>query len=229
LSDRIKLYKVGGCVRDEILGLRSKDIDYSVEAPSFAAMEEYIAARGKIYVSKPEFLTIRAKIGNEDSDYVLCRKDGAYSDGRRPDDVEIGTIYDDLARRDFTMNAIAKVGDEYIDPHGGRTDIARRLIRAVGSAEERFSEDALRMLRAMRFHITMGFKLHWDILACFLREDLLTKLSSVSVERKQVELSKCFRADTMKTLDFLAERWLLPSYLFSAGDLWLEPTLKARA
>jgi tRNA nucleotidyltransferase (CCA-adding enzyme) len=226
----IQIYKVGGCVRDAVLGIRSKDIDCAVEAPSFEAMEAWVAERGKIYLSKPEFFTIRAKVGKEDLDFVLCRKESCYSDGRRPDSVEMGTIYDDLARRDFTMNAIARREPDgaYIDPHGGIEDIGARIIRAVGKAEDRFNEDALRMLRAMRFAITLNFNLHVEIKMCFDRLYLLEKLRTVSIERQQIELQKCFRSSTPKTLDFLRHYDGMRNYLFDNSIMWLEPTLRAR-
>lgn len=219
----IQIYKVAGAVRDDILGLRSKDIDCAVEAPSFEAMEAYIVERGKIYLSRPEFFTIRAKLGGEDMDFVLCRKESGYSDGRRPDSVEMGTIYDDLARRDFTMNAIARREPDglYIDPHGGADDIVAGLIRTVGAAVDRFNKDALRPLRAMRFSITMGFDLHDDVRACLGQLDLLGKLRSVSVERQQIELQKCFLADTPATLAFLERYGHLRNYLFdNSGIRW---------
>jgi tRNA nucleotidyltransferase (CCA-adding enzyme) len=226
----IALYRVGGCVRDALLGRRSKDIDYAVEAESFDAMEKYIAERGKIYLSKPEFLTIRAKMDGEDRDFVLCRRDGAYSDARRPDSVEPGDIFDDLARRDFTMNAIAIREEDggAVDPHGGRGDIEARLIRTVGRAEDRFGEDALRLLRAMRFHITLGFALHDDVAACLRDDDLLAKLTAVSVERQQVELLKCLAKDTLFTMEFLEEYNALRWHLFNRSPMWLEPTLRER-
>lgn len=229
MSD-ISLYRVGGCVRDAILGRRSKDIDYSVEAPSFAAMENYIMEHGRVYLSRPEFLTVRARMGGEDRDFVLCRKDGAYSDARHPDSVEVGDIYDDLMRRDFTMNAIAvrDADGEIIDPHDGRKDIASALIRTVGKAQDRFNEDALRLLRAVRFHFTLGFSLHPDIVCCFEDSELLSKLASVSIERVQIELSKCLSSDTPGVLRFFADFPRLRDRLFVDRRLWLEPTLKGR-
>lgn len=124
----IKFYQVGGSVRDSFIGLKSKDIDYAVEAPSFDAMREAIKERGgEIFLETPQFLTIRANVpGMGACDYVLCRKDGEYVDGRRPETVTAGTILDDLARRDFTMNAIAIAEDGTIlDPFDGRKDISQ--------------------------------------------------------------------------------------------------------
>jgi tRNA nucleotidyltransferase (CCA-adding enzyme) len=234
----IKIYKVGGCVRDATLGVRSKDIDCAVEAPSFAAMEAWIIAQGgEIFLSKPEFFTVRAKIGREAMDFVLCRKESGYSDGRHPDAVEMGTILDDLARRDFTMNAIAipmemrgaAISREiFIDPHRGLDDIRGKVIRAVGLPADRFREDALRLLRAMRFSITLGFTIEAAIEECFEDGDLLTRLASVSAERRQAELAKCFHADTMATLNFLEGHRGLRRRLFDGTKMWLEPTTKER-
>jgi tRNA nucleotidyltransferase (CCA-adding enzyme) len=227
----IESYRVGGCVRDAILGVKSKDVDCAVEAPSFDAMKEWIVGRGgQIFLEKPEFLTIRAKVGGEAMDFVLCRKDGAYSDARHPDAVEIGTIFDDLGRRDFTMNAIAQRENDkaFIDPFRGADDIAAKLIRTVGSAVDRFSEDALRLLRAMRFSITMGFRLHPDVDFCLYQDFMLRKLPLVSAERRQAELAKCFHADTLATLQFLEDHFLLRDCLFNGSKMWLEPTTKER-
>ena len=152
----IKYYMVGGAVRDKILGIDPKyikDIDYSVEAPSYEAMKTELLKRGlEMFPIKEDYMTIRGKLNGVAADFVLCRKDGHYSDGRRPDTVEIGTLYDDLARRDFTMNAIAlDEDDNIIDPFDGRGDLHRGIIRCVGKATDRMREDSLRLIRAIRF------------------------------------------------------------------------------
>ncbi len=234
----IEYYEVGGCVRDRLMGNHNpKDIDYTVVAPSYEAMKADIEKRAdKIFLEKPEYQTIRAKVGGVDADFVLARKDGAYSDGRRPDSVEPGTIFDDLARRDFTMNAIAqrdltdgdhsKLGD-VIDPFNGRDDIATRMIRTVGNPYERFSEDALRMLRAVRFAITKGFYMHVGVHACLHDPFLLEKLESVSNERIREELNKCFAYDTQHTLDMLEDYRDLRKVVFRTG-ISLEVTMRKR-
>lgn len=226
----ITYYKVGGCVRDGFLGVKSKDIDYAVEAPSFAAMRDWVVAQGgQIFLEKPEYLTIRANINKEAADYVLCRKDGDYTDGRRPDTVEMGTIDDDLARRDFTMNAIAYkmdagTADPFYDPHNGVIDIERKVIRCVGDAFERLSEDPLRVLRAIRFSITKGFDIHPDTRAAMtVLQDQVVE--TVSMERIREELNKCFMFDTPATLDALLVFKDMRDSIFSKG-LWLSPTTK---
>ena len=220
-------YLVGGAVRDSLLGLRCKDYDYAVEAPSFEAMEAWIVANGgTIFLSKPEFFTSRAKVPGhvEAADYVLCRKEGDYHDGRRPDKVEIGTIYDDLARRDFTVNAMAinQKTKELIDPHGGRRDLEDRLLACVGNTFVRFGEDYLRMLRAMRFHITKGFQLSHEIQLA-LRDSATTfNLTFLAQHRIYEELSKCFAHDTAATLDFLSRYATLSDRIFKRCGIQLE-------
>lgn len=226
----IQVFKVGGAVRDEFLGVESKDIDYAVEAPSFEAMREFIASNGKIYLEKPEFFTIRAKIAGEDADFVLCRKEHGYTDGRRPDLVTPGDIYDDLSRRDFTINAIAiHIGQgTVVDPHNGVVDIQRKLLRCVGNAEDRFSEDSLRMIRAVRFAITKGFALDWDIQNALHDRGLLHNLENVSRERIREELNRCFKFNTLATLKLFERFPKLRNVVFSDSDLWLEATNKSK-
>lgn len=230
-----KRYKVGGAVRDQILGVPSKDIDYSIEAPDFATMRQYILdLGGKIFLEQEQYLTIRAQVDKEAADFVLCRRDGTYSgDGRRPDFVEPGTILDDLARRDFTMNAIA-IGEDgsYIDPFDGQEDIKNKLIRCVGTAEARFTEDSLRLLRAVRFCITKEFSLDEEIEECLHDPKMIYLLDNISVERMVEELRKCFVYDTRKTLYFLDRYEDLQEKLFGKnlknGHIMLVPTIQYR-
>jgi tRNA nucleotidyltransferase (CCA-adding enzyme) len=229
----MKIYQVGGCVRDALLGIPSKDIDYAVEASSYEEMVEYIKSHGKIFLESPQHLTVRAHMeGKQPADFVLCRKDGVYSDGRRPDSVEPGTLYDDLKRRDFTVNAIAfdEATGAYIDPFGGQEDLKRMELKCVGSAKERFTEDALRMLRALRFHITKGFKLDKDIFSQFCSLEMIKLLSkNISLDRKRDEMTKCFSFSTLKTIEAMHT---LPASLVEAifsgdsGSMWLMPTSK---
>ncbi len=227
MNKEIKFYQVGGCVRDEILGLKSKDIDYSVVAPSYAAMKLEIQKRGgEIFLENPEFLTIRAKVpGMGACDFVCCRKDGAYSDGRHPESVEMGSLEDDLGRRDFTMNAIAKGEDgKLIDPFGGQRDIERQVIESVGMAEDRFREDYLRILRAVRFAVTKRMELSEEVeRAC---SKLYRGVLKVSVERIREELHKAFMCDTMETLGLLSQYGLDEVVFSKKVGLRLKPTLE---
>jgi tRNA nucleotidyltransferase (CCA-adding enzyme) len=230
-------YQVGGSLRDEALGLPSKDIDYAVEASSFEEMKEAVlSAGGEIFLEKPEYLTLRARVGDIAADYVLCRKDGAYYDGRRPDSVTPGTIFEDLARRDFTMNAMAKAPDGTIlDPHGGMRDARDKVVRCVGSAEERFTEDGLRMLRALRFCITKDMSLEGAIVKSLsLPAFFEPRLSGVSVERVREEFDRMFRFSTYWTMIRLDIYRNFRNHLFGKtygaekAPLWLRPTLEGR-
>lgn len=231
MSDVI-FYQVGGSVRDALMGLVSKDIDYAVEAVSFDAMRDAILQRGgEIFLETPKFFTIRAKVPTLGAcDFVLCRIDGAYADGRHPETVTVGTIYDDLARRDFTMNAIAKREDgRIIDPYHGVGDITAKRIIAVGLPSERFTEDGLRMLRAIRFAITKGFIIDYAIHVLLADETFfLPRLTGVSQERIREELHKCFLHDTLHTLQYLEWYSRLRVYLFHDSGLWLKPTVEQR-
>jgi len=223
-----KFYLVGGAVRDELLGIKAKDLDFAVEAESFDAMKLAVMQRGgKIFLETPEFFTIRANVPKLGvADYVLCRKDRGSADGRHPNSVEVGTLMDDLSRRDFTINAMAK-GENgvLIDPFNGVQDLATHTLRTVGRARERFNEDYLRILRAVRFAITKDMNLHDDIVECLYDPDMMSGLFVISKERIREELTKCFAFNTPLTLIFMREFPLLVDYAFSGG-LWLKPTLE---
>ena len=230
----MKIYLVGGSLRDEILGVKSNDIDFAVEADSYAEMKEWIISKGgEIFLETENFLTIRARIGKVSADYVLCRKDSAYGDGRHPDTVEVGDIYDDLARRDFTMNAIAKDMDngKYLDPHNGIEHINAHIIHCVGNAYDRFSEDNLRMLRALRFSVTKYMYLSYDIDKQLQNVNLVRSLyKTVSIDRVKDELLKMFQHSTYDSLEILNRYPTLADVLWDMADgrLWLKPTLEAR-
>lgn len=221
-------------MRDTLLGLKPKDVDYAVEAPSFEAMRDWIASKGEVFPipNAAKNYTVRASVKELGGavDFVLCRKEGPYSDGRRPDWVRAGTLMDDLARRDFTMNAIAEDEQgQLIDPFGGQEHIKFRLITCVGNAYERFFEDSLRMLRAVRFHITKEFSIDPEIEKCFENPVLLERLKNVSEQRTVEELEKMFRVSTIRSIHLFSE--VYPSLGYAIFDkppkkLWLQPTLK---
>lgn len=247
----MKMYEVGGCVRDEILGVPSKDIDFSVVLEErelnylgvssitndpFEYMVMRLKEMGfKIYQETPEHLTIRGKFPRDhaehpglDADFVLARKDGQYTDGRRPDSVEPGSLYDDLARRDFTMNAIAKDMHSYLDPFHGMEDIKNRIVVAVGEPMERLTEDALRAVRAVRFAVTKGFVIEHN-LARAMESPRVTDLvkNKISDERIRVELEKMFRYDTLGSLFQLHHYPHLTEAMFS-GSVSLDATMKQK-
>ena len=232
-TETIRFFRVGGFVRDQLLGIKSKDIDFAVEAPSFEAMAEAVEARcTKVFRDNDgrfigeQFFTIRG-IDPElcAVDFVLCRSDGPSSDGRRPDFVVPGTILQDLARRDQTINAMA-IDDEgnLLDPHGGQADIEARLLRFVGDPAERLQEDALRAFRALRFAVTKDFVMvpSTNFAIGKLRPG---DFDAVSADRIRDELHKMFAVDTAASLVLLMAFPALLETALSKG-LWLRPTLE---
>jgi poly(A) polymerase len=236
----MEMYLVGGIVRDRLLGLRAKDHDFTVvmepgSLDPFAEMRGELTDRGvEIFVETPEFLTIRGRFAKSDAEYpgvaadfVLARKDSATSDGRRPDYVEAGTLLDDLARRDFTVNAMALAADgSLIDPHSGVSDLNNMVLRFVGDPMTRIREDALRVMRALRFCVTKGFILAPDAENTLYNPEVPVLLARVSEERRADELSRMFAFDTEATLDSLAS---IPTALRSAifsGRVRLDSTLR---
>jgi tRNA nucleotidyltransferase (CCA-adding enzyme) len=243
------MFEVGGCVRDELLGQPSKDIDFTVVLPPgsynnhYNFMVEELEAMGITIFrdndGKPvgaDYFTARGKAPkdfpvhpNRPLDFVLARKEGEYTDGRRPDKVEVGTLMDDLARRDFTMNAIAKdVDGNLIDPFNGVQAIEERCIYAVGNPQDRFSEDALRAVRALRFSVTKGFIIAEGVKFAMETQSVLDSIvENISAERIEQELSKMFRLDTVASLRALSEFPRLTEALF-AGRVSLDATLKEK-
>ena len=248
----MEMFEIGGCVRDELLGLRSKDIDFSVvlsaselDDPNFTAFQrspydimvanlEASGVRiirndeGKVIGS--EHLTARGIDPKRGAvDFVLARKEGTYSDGRRPDSVEIGTLRDDIMRRDFTMNALAKsVDGNIIDMVGGVQDINDRVIRAVGSAFDRLTEDALRAVRALRFSVTKGFRIDPE-LAFAMETKAVTDAvrDNISDERIKDELSKMFQFHTVLAMRVMSYYPGLTAAVFS-GTVSLDATMKTK-
>lgn len=235
----MKFYRIGGAVRDEFIGRPCKDIDFAVEGvDSLVGLERELESLGyKIHITTAKYLTIRAKVPEDsplreitkDADFTLCRTEGEYLDGRHPEQVEVGTIEQDLARRDFTMNAIAidALSGDVLDPFGGRADIERGLIRCVGSAAERIlEEDSLRALRALRFASQLGFDLDDDILDCLASPKLPPLVMKLSIERIYEELRKAFREDPVggleRFIDYTTHE--LRKAIFR-DRMWLEPHL----
>lgn len=242
--------EVGGAVRDKFLGVDSKDVDF-VAVPTqkfdtaddaFNALVAHLKETGfkgfetnkGEFIIKKEFFTIRAQVpeGNplkertNRADFVLARKDSKNSDGRRPDFVLPGTLMDDLTRRDFTVNAMAMMNGELIDPFGGREDLDNNLLRFVGNPNDRIAEDGLRVMRALRFCVTKGFDVEsqtWDAVNSEFAAEMLMK---VSTERIREELEKMFLFNTVQSMETLSDvRRSLKKAIFRNG-LRLMPTLK---
>jgi tRNA nucleotidyltransferase (CCA-adding enzyme) len=180
-------FLVGGCVRDTLMGLEPKDWDIATSA----LPDQVLALACKTVPTGEQYGTITCIVEGVHVEVTTFRKDSPITDGRRPESVTFGcTIEEDLARRDFTVNAIAydPVSGEFVDPFDGMVDIRRNTLVAVGNAEDRFEEDALRMLRAIRFSCTKAF-----ILESLTRRalcDCSHLIRNVSRERVREELLK---------------------------------------
>ncbi len=200
-------YLVGGCVRDLIIGLEPKDWDITTDATP-----EQIQAVFPDSFYENDYGTVGVKTGSEEERLAIVevtpyRTESAYSDKRRPDKVEFGTsLLEDLARRDFTINALALDDSKghLIDPYEGQKDIKDKLIRAVGNASERFNEDALRMLRAVRFVAELGFGIDGTTATAISENS--KHLSHVSRERVRDELVRILNSSQPMSAFVLAQQ-----------------------
>lgn len=176
---------VGGAVRDALLGQEPEDWDVTTGAPPEAVLDLF-APNALPTGLRHGTVTVGGGRGVE---VTTFRRDGEYLDNRRPDHVEFTrSLTEDLSRRDFTVNAIAvNLRGELADPFGGQEDLARRVLRAVGQPEKRFREDALRILRALRFSARLGFVIEPDTAAAIRRCAPL--LENIAPERVRTELT----------------------------------------
>lgn len=185
-KNNYEAYMVGGCVRDSILGITPKDYDLTTSAKP----ETTILLFNKTIPTGLKHGTITILINNNPYEVTTFRTDGSYLDNRRPSSVNFVTdIKDDLSRRDFTINALAynEIAG-LIDYFNGVNDINNKLIRCVGDADKRFKEDALRMLRAIRFSCQLSFDIEISTLNAIKKNYLL--ISNISKERIRDELCK---------------------------------------
>lgn len=231
-------YVVGGCVRDLIMNREPKDWDVTTKAKPEEVLKvfaDYAGATpdnpaafyendfGTVGLKVPRFLPNGPEREHDVVEITTFRTESKYSDRRRPDAVKFAeTLADDLSRRDFTMNAVAleitnskkqktnkaKKDFEIIDPYGGQDDIKKKIIRTVGDAHERFDEDALRMMRAVRFHAELGFSTEPKTLIAIKKNS--KHLEHIAMERIKDELTKIILSDNpAEGVDMLHETGLL--------------------
>lgn len=206
-------YVVGGCVRDCIIGLEPTDWDITTSAEPL----EVKALFEKTVDTGLQHGTVTVVVDGEGFEVTTYRIDGEYEDNRRPKEVFFTkNIVEDLKRRDFTINAMAYHPKEgLVDPFEGEADLGRKLIRCVGRAEERFDEDALRMLRAVRFSAKLGFDIHedtWDAI-----KDKRDLIQYVSVERIREEMTKLLVSSHPTRFLYLQEvgllQYIMPEFI----------------
>lgn len=200
-------YAVGGCIRDCLRGQTPEDWDLC----SAARPEQVMEIFGDMAL--PTGLkhgTVTVLCEGKSLELTTFRKEGTYSDHRRPDKVDfVRNIRDDLARRDFTINAMAMGRQgELLDPFGGKEDLEKALIRCVGEAEERFEEDALRMFRALRFSAKLGFSLEEKTLDALRKKAPLC--ADLAPERMQAELCKMLLFPCADALKIMWQAGLFP-------------------
>lgn len=188
-------YVVGGSVRDALRGVDPHDWDVTTDAKPDQIQKAF---RHSLYNNR--FGTVVVRSGDHEVEVTTYRTEAEYTDHRRPDTVAFtASLHEDLARRDFTMNAMAwrpaRDGrhGELVDPFGGRRDLDARLLRAVGDADARFKEDALRMLRAVRFATLLDLRIEPETADAIRRNAALT--AALSGERIQQELTKMLAAE----------------------------------
>jgi poly(A) polymerase/tRNA nucleotidyltransferase (CCA-adding enzyme) len=184
---------VGGCVRDLLLGRRVQDVDITTDARP----EDVMRIFRRTVPTGLKHGTVTVLLDGHPYEVTTYRTESDYSDGRRPDRIEFArTLEEDLSRRDFTINALALNPEtgELIDEFDGLSDLKRKIIRTIGSPEDRFYEDALRPVRACRFRATLGFHIERATHDAMLREDIRSRMKGVAIERFSDELWKGFRA-----------------------------------
>ena len=190
-------YVVGGCVRDSILGREPHDWDICTPALACELLVEFDEKGYKVIPTGLQHGTITVHLNGNNYEITTFRRDGEYSDGRHPDNVEFTSdlIYD-LERRDFTMNAIAYNPEEgLIDPYCGYEDIQDRRIRCVGNPNDRFQEDGLRILRCLRFATQLGFSVDLPTRRALLNQ--INFLDNISSERINSEFCKIVDASAI--------------------------------
>lgn len=200
MNNGYEAYIVGGCVRDSIMKRHPKDWDITTKANP----EEVIKLFDKVVLTGIKHGTVTVMINKEGYEVTTYRVDGEYEDNRHPKEVKfVSSLKEDLARRDFTINAMAyNEEDGLIDYFGGMEDLNNEIIKTVGEPKKRFNEDALRMLRAIRFSAQLNFKIDGNVLVII--KELKDNIKNISKERVREELNKILLSDSRK-IDVLKE------------------------
>lgn len=190
-----KAYVVGGCVRDSIMGRTPNDWDVTTDAAPEKIKELFSGF--KTVDTGIKHGTVLIVSGKTPVETTTFRLDGEYSDNRHPDKVTFTkNVCEDLSRRDFTINAMAyNETDGIVDPFDGRSDIENKIIRCVGDADTRFNEDALRIMRAVRFSSVLGFDIEEKTAESIIKNENL--LSGIACERLTAELMKLLCGDNV--------------------------------
>ncbi len=198
ISEGYKAYAVGGAVRDSLRGCKASDWDIATSA--LPEQTEKVFADSRIIETGIKHGTVTVIIDGMPLEITTMRLDGDYSDNRRPDCVEFtADITADLSRRDFTVNAIAyNHAEGLVDPFGGADDIKNGVLRCVGDPDKRFGEDALRIMRALRFASVLGYKVESETAKSIIKNRALLK--NIAAERIAKELVKLLCGEAVKQI-----------------------------
>lgn len=200
----------GGCVRDQLMGKEPKDYDIATSARP----EEVQRLFPKTFAVGAHFGVILVREGEHSFEIATFRSDGEYTDGRRPESVSFTTAEQDAHRRDFTVNGLFydPIKDEVLDYVGGRDDLARQVLRAIGDPHQRFEEDQLRLMRAVRFATVLGFEIEAVTWAAIV--EMAPKIKSISAERIREELSRILlHPNRVRGFDLLVSSGLMAAVL----------------
>jgi poly(A) polymerase len=204
-------YFAGGCVRDQLLGVEAKDFDIATSAKPEQVQQLFPRVTD---LTGKSFGVVRVLVGEESYEVATFRQDGPYKDGRHPESVRFATPEEDAQRRDFTINGLFydPVAERLIDFVGGEADLRAKIVRAIGKPADRFGEDQLRLLRAIRFATRLMFAIEpetWKAICTGA-----ASIRSISAERIRDEINKIFTAAKPEIgLDLLDRSGLLKEVL----------------
>ncbi len=211
-------YLVGGCVRDMLMDVTPEDYDITTDA----LPEDIIKLFKKTFLTGKKHGTVTVRVNSENFEVTTFRIDGKYINNRKPENVIFtNKLKEDIKRRDFTINSIAcSPADGYIDYYDGINDIKNKIIRTVLNPYERFSEDALRILRGIRFSVKLGFEIEENTFKAMGELSYLIK--NISAERVTCELDKMFSYNPYKSVSLLNELGILSLFGIQVTDEALE-------
>lgn len=215
INNGYEAYIVGGCVRDSILQKHPKDWDITTKANP----NKVIKLFDKVVLTGLKHGTVTVMINNEGYEVTTYRTDGEYEDNRHPKEVQfVSSLKEDLARRDFTINAMSyNEKDGLIDYFNGMQDLNDKIIKTVGEPNKRFNEDALRMLRAIRFSAQLDFKIDESVL--YTIKDLKDNIKNISKERIREEFNKILLSNPEK-IEILKECGILEYIISGINEIY---------
>lgn len=212
-------FVVGGCVRDSLLGRKPKDWDITTNALPLDVLNLFKGLGLNVIETGLKHGTVTIMINHIGYEVTTYRIDGEYEDSRRPKEVKfVSSLKQDLARRDFTINSMAYNFEKgLVDPFNGLEDLKNKTIKCVGNPEDRFSEDALRMMRAIRFSAQLGFNVDYKVNEAIYQ--LNKNLKNISIERMREEFNKILLSDSDDVYE-LMELELVNAFIPEINDLY---------